>query len=301
MKNSVNLLLAALAASLAACSSSSGDGSDSVPEEPTMVAATFSANIKSVSRANGTSWDANDEIGITAADNSEMSAKYRNVKFTTTGDGNFSGGPVYYQNEASVTFNAYYPYSLVGGTISSSTTADNQTSVNQKKIDYLYATATGKKSSPSVTMTFTHRMSQIAITFTQGDDVDLKDLTGYTISGLKMQGEFNTDTGTATATGSAADLTMTVDGQSGTAFTAPAVIFYPQTASTFDLSVTLGGQTFTQQGITINNGELKAGNCQQYSITISRTGLEVSQSSISGWNGIDAGSGITALKSDQNK
>lgn len=183
----------------------------------------------------------------------------------------------------------------MGGTISSSTTTDKQTSANQKKIDYLYATATGKKSSPSVTMTFTHRMSQIAITFKQGDDVDLKDLTGYTISGLKMQGEFNTDTGTATATGSAADLTMTVDGQGGTAFSAPAVILYPQTASTFDLSVTLGEQAFTQQGITINNGELKAGNCYQYTIEISKTKLDVKQTSIGSWTNIDGGSGLVTL------
>lgn len=98
MKTLKLFVIATAAVACVACSSSSSEDPRPSPEEPTMVAATFSANIKAVSRANGTSWDANDEIGITAADNSEMSAKYKNVKFTTTGDGNFSGGSVYYQN-----------------------------------------------------------------------------------------------------------------------------------------------------------------------------------------------------------
>lgn len=298
MKTKSVLLFAVAATTFAACSSSSSNDEPTptpTPDEPTVVAATFSANIKAASRASETSWDANDEIGITAADNSEMAAKYKNVKFSTTGDGNFSGGPVYYQNEENVTFNAYYPYSSVDGTITGSTLADNQSTTNQKKIDYLYATATGKKSSPSVTLTFTHKMSQILLTFKQGDDVDLKDLTGYTISGLKMQGTFNTDDGTAEATGTAEDLTMTVTCQSGSTFASPAVILYPQTAASFDLSVTLGGQTFTQKGITVNDGSLKAGNCYQYTIEISKTKLEVKQTSISGWSTVDGGSGLVTL------
>jgi len=292
MKNLKILFLAAAAVSFAACSSSSSDDPQPSPEEPEVVAATFTANIKALSRASGTSWDANDEIGITAADNSEMAGKYNNVRFTTTGDGNFTGGPIYYQNEESVTFNAYYPYSSTGGTIAGSAAADNQSN----KIDYLFATATGKKSSPSVTLTFTHRMSQIMLTFKQGDDVDLKDLTGYTISGLKMQGTFNTADGTAEAAGSAEDLVMAVSGQSGTSLAAPAVILYPQSAATFDLSVTLGGQVFSQKGITINDGALKAGNCYQYTIEISKTKLDVKQTSISEWNGVDGGSGTVTFQ-----
>lgn len=303
MKTTKFFFLTAAAIALAACSSSSpngngmGDNDDNDKQEnPTVVAATFSANIKAVSRAAGTSWDANDEIGITAADNSDMAAKYKNVKFTTTGDGNFSGGPVYYQNEASVTFNAYYPYSSTGGTIKSSTTADKQTTTGQKQIDYLFATATGaSKTKPSVNFTFTHQMSQLAITFQQGDDVDLKDLTAYTVSGLCLDGTFNTETGAAAASGSAADLTMSVTGESVKTVAAPAVILYPQTATSFDLTVTLGGQTFSQQGIAIKDNALKAGNCYNYTITISKTGLEVKQTSISDWNSVDAGSGTVVF------
>lgn len=301
MKATKFFIIAAAAITFAACSSSSGDDPQQTPDSPsatTTVAATFSADIKAISRASGTSWDANDEIGITAADNSDMEAKYKNVKFTTTGDGSFSSGPVYYQNEESVTFNAYYPYSSAGGTITGSTAADSQTAESQKKIDYLYATATGKKSSPTVTMTFTHRMSQIMLTFKQGDDVDLKDLAGYTISGLKMQGTFNTGDGTAEATGSAEDLAMAVTGESAATFSAPAVILYPQAAVSFDLSVTLGGQTFTQKAIAINDGALKAGNCYQYTIEISKAKLDVKQTSISGWSSVDGGSGMVVFQNE---
>lgn len=165
MKNFRISFLALAATFFAACSSSSSDEPQTTPDSPSdaaTVAATFTANIKAASRASGTSWDANDEIGITAADNSEMA----------------------------------------------------------------------------------------------------------------------------------------VEGQSGTSLAAPAVILYPQPAATFDLSVTLGGQTFTQKAISINDGALKAGNCYQYTIEISKTALDVKQTSISEWNDVDGGSGMITFQNE---
>lgn len=273
--------IAAAALTLAACSS------DESVENNAPVAATFTANIENsqATRAYDTTWEDGDAIGITPTNNSLMTAKYANIKYTTSTNslGNFTdaGTKIYFQDPNTVGFQAYYPFYGTNGTsaatisnISTDATAQN----SQKTIDYLWATTSNiSESNPKVTFAFSHKMSKIELTFTVGDDIDISKITSYTIKGLKQTGTFDTTTGTATATGSAADLTIQT-----TSATSNKVIVFPQDASSVTLSVTVDSQVYSCT-ITPTSSKLEAGKNYVYSIKVSKTGLTVSNCSISGW------------------
>lgn len=286
------LALATLALTLAACSNDDENNNQPV--------ARFSAEIDgaTLTRAAGTSWDKNDPIGITATGNTDMS-KYTNVKYITIdGDGNFTGTPIYFQNTGDVTFTAYYPFTetskMTEGVLTNNT--KTQTIKHQKEIDYLFAEDKDKNcNNADVTFTFYHKMSQITLTFVNnGNDTNISDITAYTISGLKMEGTFNTADGTATATADKAeDLTISISGLSGNEAEVAPVILYPQDATSVTLTVTLGGQNYSCE-LDIQDDELKAGNNYTFEITVSKTGLTLNNSSIEKWNPV-TGSGTATM------
>lgn len=93
MKGTKYLFLAATALSLAACSSD--DENMGVNDGP--VAAQITAGINDVlTRASGTTWEADDAIGVSTVSTTATTGgtQYNNMKYVTTGDGNFthSGG-----------------------------------------------------------------------------------------------------------------------------------------------------------------------------------------------------------------
>lgn len=288
------LALATLALTMAACSND-----DENNNQPT---ARFSAEIHdaTLTRAAGTSWHENDEIGITATENEAMK-QYSNVKYTTAnGDGNFTGSPIYFQDNNTVTFTAYYPFNGKEGTAAGmlENNTKTQTTDYQKTIDYLFAKAENKScNDANVTFNFYHKMSQITLTFVNdGNDTDISDITAYTISGLKMEGTFNTADGTATAKaeGSVEDLTIEgISGLSGDEAEVASVILYPQSVARVTLTVTLGGQDYSCE-LDIEDDELKAGNNYTFDITVSKTGLTVQKSGIEGWNPIE-GNGTATM------
>lgn len=271
-------------------------------EEP--VAAQFSASISDAieTRALGTLWDKGDVIGITASDNNDMAAKYTNIQYTTAnGDGNFTGTAIYFQNTGNVTFSAYYPFTgtagTAAGTISSDTKVTNQAVDKQKNIDYLYASVEDKSyKEKTVAFQFDHKMSEITLTFKAGTDVDLDNITKYTISGLKMEGSFNTATGEATATANAAeDLTMSGSCLSGGEAAVDPVILYPQAATNVKLSITLDGQKYGCD-LTIDGSVLKAGTNYTFTITVNKEKLTVDKATINGWTSIIGGSGTATIQ-----
>lgn len=293
------LALATLALTLAACSNDD--------ENNNQIAARFSAEISdaTLTRAAGTSWHENDEIGITATGNDAMS-QYTNVKYTTEkNDGNFTGSPIYFQNNQNVTFTAYYPFSGTeekpAGKLTPKTEATNQTPTNQKNIDFLFAEAQDKNcNNANVAFKFYHKMSQITLTFIAGDDISFSDTKiSYSLEGLRMSGEFDTSNGTATATGTATE-TLTINDvtlSSTPAIVAP-VILYPQDITgvsginQIKLSVTLDEQTYscvlqTGTDTKTNLTELEAGNNYTFEITISKTGLTLNTSSIENWKPVE--------------
>jgi len=282
--------LAALALALAACNNDNENLNDD------SVAAVINAEISDAvsTRASGTAWAERDEIGISESRFGYANVLYRweNGKFTPTGP------IIFFQDDDPTTFSAYYPYDADGGTLTATTDATAQQ--NQPAIDFLYATgATASTHNPEVNFTnnlstggtdcsFHHRMSQITLTFEAGSGVDFNTIkpTDYTLSGLVLEGSFDTTTGTAETDDATAaqDLDMTLTNGALTS----SVILFPQTKASIGLSVYYNSQPYTAT-LTIPDGALKAGNNYTYTVTVRNKDLSISSATISDWNPVNGG------------
>lgn len=302
MKASKYLFLGMAALAFTACSNE-----EVINDGP--VAAQVSAGIEGVqTRAAGTSWDSNDEIGISCNGGKTQNTNVF-YSISNASNGSFtSSTPIYFQDLKEVTFSAYYPYTADGGTISKTISAGDQEADAQKKIDYMFATgARASKENPNVKFTndgatdarFKHRMSQLNFTFKQGADTDLTDMTDFTVGGLKMAGTFNTENGTATATETvqAEDLKITETPSASDTYTRSLILFpQPVNGGKFNISLTLGGEIYKTELSVPNSGtDLTAGNKYTYTITVNKTGIEVGQSSIEGWGDGGSNSGEATM------
>lgn len=277
--------LAALALALAACTNDNENLNDD------SVAAVINAEISDAvsTRASGTAWAERDEIGISESRFGYTNVPYRweSGKFTPTGT------IIFFQDDDPTTFSAYYPYDADGGTLTATTDATAQQ--NQPAIDFLYATgATASTHNPEVNFTddtdaggtdcsFHHCMSQITLTFKAGSGVDFTTInpTGYTLSGLVLEGSFDTTDGMAEADDATAtqDLNMTLTNGALTS----SVILFPQTKASIGLSVYYNSQPYTAT-LTIPDGALKAGNNYTYTVTVRNKDLSIESAEITPWN-----------------
>ena len=262
-----NIIYIAAAAMLLTACSSDEPGTLSHP-----ASASFTAQIgNTATRAAGTQWGAGDAIGISGVSGTKT---YTNLPFVTaSGDGRFAptGDAIFYQTTEPVTFTAYYPYNADGGVIEGSTS--DQTA--QPSFDFLWAQASGSYDSPAVNFNFDHKMSLITLSFLNGNDVNLSGLT-YTVGGLKTEGTFDTATGEAAATGSFATLTAPV-----TADHKSSLIVFPQTAESVTLTATADGQQYV---CSLPLSELNPGNQYGFNLTIKKSGMTVTGSSITDWS-----------------
>lgn len=277
--------LAALALALAACTNDNENLNDD------SVAAVINAEISDAvsTRASGTAWAERDEIGISECRFGYTNVPYRweSGKFTPTGT------IIFFQDDDPTIFSAYYPYDADGGTLTATTDATAQQ--NQPAIDFLYATgATASTHNPEVNFTddtdaggtdcsFHHCMSQITLTFKAGSGVDFTTInpTGYTLSGLVLEGSFDTTDGMAEADDATAtqDLNMTLTNGALTS----SVILFPQTKASIGLSVYYNSQPYTAT-LTIPDGALKAGNNYTYTVTVRNKDLSIESAEITPWN-----------------
>lgn len=295
------ILLAATALTLAACTN------DETATLDSPVALKVNASIGTVdTRAAGTQWADNDQIGISTVDGTATS--YANVcyewdgsSFTTPAD-----NAIFFQSPETVTFHAYYPFTGTPGMASApltgvSTDATNQTAENQPLIDFLYASgATASKDKPTVSFTgehaFTHRMSQITLTFIEGSDMDFGGSFSYTLGDLKLQGTFSPQTGIATADDDAAAAPLTINlsevQTTSGSYIAPSLILFPQEVTSIPITVTVGGQDY-KATLNVKDGKLQSGNNYTWEITVSKTDISVGKAEIKNWETVDNG-GTTA-------
>ncbi len=274
---------AALALTLAACN----NDNENLNDGP--VAAKFIADITPATRVNseGTDWTEGDRIGVTGAGFTNVPYVRENGKFVT------DGTTIYFNDTETQTFHAYYPYQAEGGTVTVSTAADKQGT----GIDFLFATgATGDTRNPVVEFTdktkdggadnsFHHCMSLIKFTFKPGDGLRFSetDPAGYTLDGLKIEGTFDTATGTTAVTAAAnSPITMQLGGA-----TASQVIILPQEVTIpLDLSVSYYGQNYKatlKLPETPTANFYTAGYAYTYNITLNNKGIEVSEPTITPW------------------
>ena len=274
--------LAALALSLAACTNDN-EVMDNGP-----VAAVINAEISDAvaTRASGTQWDNGDAIGITGGIYTDIRYVYSNGSWTVDD----ASGPIFFQTPDKVNFTAYYPQGAETADITitagqQSTVPDEQTGFTpQSQIDFLYGTGTGGVSTGGkVDFSFSHRMSRLVLNFIAGPDVNLADLSKYTLSGLSMTGSFDTATGEAKATGTASDLTM--DAAYITS-SSSSLILFPQAVTDATLKVELGGQNYTAT-LTFPKANavqgLESGYSYTYNVTIKKDVLIVSKADINKW------------------
>lgn len=275
--------LAALALTLAACN----NDNENLNDGP--VAAQFIADISPATRVNseGTEWTDGDRIGVTGAGFTNVPYKRENGKFVT------DGTTIYFNDTETHTFHAYYPYQAEGGTVTVSTAADKQGA----DIDFLFASgATGDTHNPEVSFTdktkdggpdnsFHHCMSLIKFTFKPGDGLIFNETepAGYTLYGLKLEGTFDTATGTTAVTAAVeSPITMQLGGA-----TTSQVIILPQGVTTsLDLTVSFNGLDYTT---TLPNpskpeaNQFSAGYAYTYNITLNNKGITVEEPEITPW------------------
>ena len=221
-----------------------------------------------------------------------MPYKRENGKFVT------DGTTIYFNDTATKTFNAYYPYQAEGGTVTVSTAADKQGT----GIDFLFASgATGDTHNPTVNFTddhaFKHCMSLIKFTFKAGDGISFSgtEPAGYTLTGLKHEGTFDTATGTTAVTAASKSL---ITMQLGGATTSQVIILPQEVNSSLELKVSFNGLGYTT---TLPNpskpeaNQFSAGYAYTYNITLNNKGIEVSEPTINPWESGDSNDASVTL------
>jgi hypothetical protein len=248
--------------------------------------ATFSGTIDGVStRMYNDAWEEDDAIGVSVV-TSGSATTGSNVKYVITEDGDVNFSPdsakITYGDKNSVDFAAYYPYdeNLPEDGIIEFTSAPIS--------DYMFAKGSGNSSKPNVKFQFSHVMSQVALNIKPGTGVDLSSLTGLTLGNVIQAGTFNTFTGevalTAGATASSVNVPLKLSSE--TSSINLTLNFLPQTLSTLNLELTIGGTTYaaTLSLPTVDDEQgLFAGRSVSYDITVNKSSLNASNGTIVGW------------------
>lgn len=242
----------------------------------------------------GNGWSTNDRIGIymikrgqslaisaiaEGAENREYMALTGN---TPTSSFSPIENTIYYPQDGSkVYFIAYYPYRLLISNYTYSIDTSDQT--NLAAIDLLYAdshttqNSDYDKNSNTVDLSFKHLLSKLTFGLIAGSGV--LDLNGVTIeiTNLNRKADLNLTNGlleNLSSTGS-----VRANRSIGSA------IILPQIANGSKLIITLAdGKSVFEWNFPANT-KLEAGNNYRYDITVNKTGIKVSTTNITDWEG----------------
>ena len=307
------IFIATLAAAvLAACNNDENNVIDSGSSQ-----ATFTASIDGQvnTRAYDQTWETDDAIGISGTSGGTT---YTNVQYVTTGgNGNFTAGTqgneIYYQDDNSVIFTAYYPWTnLAADAIT--ITADTRAQASQNDFDFLWSQQTGSKVSPNVQFLFAHKMVKLVLTIRKGDGVSYQEVQDAVLSlgGFRNNGSFNVTDGTTSTADDLATGWTFAGNTTETGYNAPSskddaaetvsytLILFPQEfSSPLPITAITGGQSFSatldftaanvDAGDTDAKNEWVAGRQYNLSVTLHKTGITVNGSTIQGWEEADGG------------
>ena len=296
MKKFRFLYIAAAALLFAACANEEDGIGNNGP-----VAATVQADIvKNATRATtGNTWSKNDAIGVNVTSTGYTIGD--NVKYTTTGDGNFtSDNPIYFASATEeVQFCAYYPYqeNVDGNGIVNNWNMAEVKEGEPCPADFLFARdATATKSSPQVQFTgdnqFKHCMSMIRLTFKAGDGINANNANlknKLKLKGIYKTGSINTLTGEVTVSGDRGIYESDVNDKSLKNGVTCEFIVFPQSLDNnkmdIELEVADNGSinTYTASLPSSTNNEFKGGNQYTYTIRICNTGVIIENAGIESW------------------
>ncbi|WP_454059733.1 fimbrillin family protein [Elizabethkingia ursingii] len=206
-KNQLFGLSTAFALALLVQSCKNDDYRDQGPQMGGNGKAQFTSSIGGAptTRVTGNTWDSKDAIGVFMKQGAGLSnALASNKKYTTEGNGNFSGDGsevINYPDTGSVDFVAYYPYTtnLSGTTLPVSVA----TQTNLSAIDVLYSNnATGlSKTSGTANLNFAHKLAKIEFTVKAGNGV--ADVNGLSVAYKNVNTTASLDLATGTLSGAA--------------------------------------------------------------------------------------------------
>lgn len=296
MKKFRFLYIAAAALLFAACANEEDGIGNNGP-----VAATVKADIvKNITRATtGDTWSKNDAIGVYVTSPGYTIGD--NVKYTTTGDGNFtSDNPIYFADaRETVNFNAYYPYqeNMDGNGIVNNWNMAEVKEGEPCPADFLFARdATATKFSPQVQFTgdnqFKHCMSMIRLTFKAGDGINANNANlknKLKLKGIYKTGSINTLTGEVTVSGDRGIYESDVNDKSLKNGVTCEFIVFPQSLDNnkmdIEFEVADNGtiNTYTTSLPSSTNNEFKGGNQYTYTIRICNTGVVIEKANIESW------------------
>ncbi len=253
----------ALAAGLTACSNEEDLTNPSVSHPITFTS--------SLTRASGTTWDKNDQIGVFMTDE-KGTALQSNVPYVTKdGDGFFqaSSTPLAYPKDGGkVDFIAYYPYEAsVSGNIYKVNLANQS---EPQKVDLLYSNNAKGYAAGQPSLAFSHQLAQLTLHIQSEDGKDLSGLK-VTVGKVPVEAEFNLSDGTlAEYSNTPQDVELYTTGE-GTTLTASAFLL-PQTSAS-NLTITLssadGTKSKTQE---LKNVQLQAGSNVQSNVKVKGIG-----------------------------
>ncbi len=232
---------------------------------------TITSNI--TTRVVDTQWDKGDEIGIYIT-SSSFGDEGENVMYTTAdGDGVFTtSDPFYLPSSGGVNIFAYYPWE--DGVDISEYDLDSE-----YPVDLLSASKSGVTiASSSVELTFNHLLSKISLTIVAGDGLEESDLDDLEVklSNISTTATFDianvvVNEGSLGAVGS-----LELDAAS------PSAIVIPQELSSATLYFTT--EEYGTFCAILSTEEFEVGNEYKYTITISRDGVEITESDINPWD-----------------
>ena len=286
MKAKLFISAAIAATLLAACSND--DSTQQQPVDGARTAANFTAQIST--RAAGDQWEAGDAIGIYmlktgTATIAEGTQTHKYV--TATATGKFApadeGQTVYFPVDETdkVDFKAYYPYAALTG---NTCTVDLSDQTPPAAIDLMCSDnmTARNKLEPTVELEFRHRLSRIEIKVLAGDGFTADNLKGLSITLGKQPctATYNVVTNKLTpTTEDTKTLTLPTaeNGQSASA------ILMPQggAAGRTLTFVMKDGNKFTYN--LKDDKTFEEGKATLYTITLSLTGVEVSDATILPW------------------
>ena len=308
------IFMATLAAAvLTACNNDENNVIDTGSSQATFTAA-IDGQVNT--RAFDQTWEAGDAIGISGTSGSTV---YTNVRYVTTGgNGDFTvgtpGNEIYYQDDNSVTFTAYYPWANLAAD-ATTITADTRAQASQSDFDFLWSRQTGSKASPNVQFIFAHKMAKLVLTIQKGNDVSYQEVQDAVLSlgGFKYSGTFNVTDGTTSTADDLATGWTFAGNTSETGYNAPFVpnataesvsytlILFPQEfSSPLPITATLTGmQSFSatldftaanvDAGDTDAKNEWVAGRQYNLSVTLHKTDITVDGCTIQGWDEANGG------------
>lgn len=243
-----------------------------------------------------------------------LNGPYINLKYTTQGDGNFTGTYLYFYKPMTIT--AYYPFNGVegkvpgtdgDGVIVANTRAGNQDPDIQPGIDFLWDSQTGfTADDPNVNFKFSHKMSKITFTFQNSeavydqetgtklaDGVDVATMTSYQLNGLVLDGTFDTATGVCAVKTDASPETLSMDvkGKVVNDNAVDPLIVFPQTLNGGSVKLDIYTNELNDEAhlqhyicsLSFSDGKIEPGYNYKYTIKVTKIGLIVGKMTVEPW------------------